>query len=213
SPPRAIVNEAFVRKFFGNENPLGRQFTKLANAPVWTEIAGIVHDTKYNSLRETPPPMIYVPYGRIRDWIPPQGHPGESMFLQVRGHQSVSSLAADLRRAAGQQFTIGEVSRQQQLIDDTLVRERLLASVASLFGGLALLLAAVGLMRNYELCSCPEEARAWASDGAGSRAQSHLRPHTSRFSGYCGPGPRCWDCGRSFQYSFGKSAAFRLGAQ
>lgn len=145
SPPRAIVNEAFVRKFFGNENPLGRQLTKLANAPVWTEIVGIVHDAKYNSLRENPPPMIYVSYGRITDWIPPQGHPGESMFLQVRGHQGPSSLAADLRREIGQQFTIGEVSRQRQLIDDTLVRERLLASVASLFGGLALLLAALGL--------------------------------------------------------------------
>lgn len=67
------------------------------------------------------------------------------MFLQVRGHGSAASLAGELRREIGQQFTIGEVSRQQQLIDDTLVRERLLAAVASLFGGLALLLAALGL--------------------------------------------------------------------
>ncbi len=145
SPRRVIVNEAFARKFFGNENPLGRRMTKLANAPDWAEITGIVEDAKYNSLRENPLPMIYVPYGRMADWIPPQGHPGESMFLQVRGHQTPSSLAVDLRREIGHQFTIGEVSRQQQLIDDTLVRERLLASVASLFGGLALLLAALGL--------------------------------------------------------------------
>jgi putative ABC transport system permease protein len=144
-PPRAIVNEAFVRKFFGNENPLGRQLTKLANAPVWTEIAGIVKDAKFGNLREAAPPMIYIPYGRITDWIRRQPHPGESMFLQVRGHQSMSSLAADLRRETGQRFTIGAVSRQQQLIDDTLVRERLLATVASLFGGLALVLAALGL--------------------------------------------------------------------
>ncbi len=144
SPMCAIVNEAFVHKFFGNENPLGRQLTKLANAPVWTKIVGIVKDAKFNSLRENPPPMIYVPYGRIADWIPPQG-PGLLGFLQVRGHQSPASLAADLRREIGQQFTIGEVSWQQQLIDDTLVRERLLASVASVFGGLALLLAALGL--------------------------------------------------------------------
>jgi predicted permease len=145
SPMCAVVNEAFVRKFFGDENPLGRQLTKLANAPVWTEIVGIVKDAKYGNLRENPPPMIYVSYGRITDWIPAQGHPGESMFLQVRGQQSLSSLTADLRREIGQRFTIGEVFRQQQLIDDTLVRERLLASVASLFGGLALLLATVGL--------------------------------------------------------------------
>jgi ABC-type antimicrobial peptide transport system permease subunit len=146
SPMRAVVNEAFVRKFFGRENPLGRQLTKLANAPVWTEIVGIVEDAKYSSLRENPPPMIYVPYGRIADWIPPQGHPGESLFLQVRGHQGLSSLlATDLHREVGQQFRIGEVFWQQQLIEDTLVRERLLAAIASLFGGLALLLAALGL--------------------------------------------------------------------
>jgi hypothetical protein len=97
---------------------------------MWAEIAGIVRDTKYGNLRGDPPPMIYVPYGRIRDWIVPQGHPGESMALQVLGQRSAASLAADLRREAGGQFTTGEVFRQQQLIDDTLVRERLLAAAA-----------------------------------------------------------------------------------
>jgi hypothetical protein len=145
SPASAVVNDAFARKFFGNENPLGHKLTKMANAPVWTQIIGIVQDAKYNSLRETVPPMVYVPYGRITEWIRAEAHPGLSMSLQVRGRQGVSSLAVDLRRKVGQQFTIGEVFRQQQLIDDTLVRERLLASVASLFGGLALLLAALGL--------------------------------------------------------------------
>lgn len=145
APRRVIVNEAFVRKFFGNENPLGRRLTQLANAPVWNEIAGIVKDAKYGNLREAAPPMIYIPYGKITDWLPQRAHPGESMFLQLRGRESMASLAADLRREAGPRFTIGEMSRQQQLIDDTLVRERLLASIASLFGGLALLLATLGL--------------------------------------------------------------------
>ena len=90
SPMCVIVNEAFVRKFLGSENPLGRKLTQLANAPVWTEIVGIVKDAKFSSLRENPPPMIYLPYGRITDWIPRQAHPGESMFLQVRGQQSRS---------------------------------------------------------------------------------------------------------------------------
>ncbi len=145
SPMRAIVNEAFACKFFASENPLGRRLTKLANAPVWTEIVGVVKDAKYDSLRESPPPMIYIPYSRITDWIPPQGHPGESMFLQVRGRLDAVSLAADLRSDIGQQFTIGEVSRQRRVIDDTLVRERLLATVGNLFGGLTLALAALGL--------------------------------------------------------------------
>ncbi len=145
SPASAIINEAFARKFFGSENPMGRKLTKMANAPAWTEIVGIVSDAKFNSLRDSAPPMVYVPYGRISQWIIPQAHPGLSMSLQVRGRQSLSSLASELHREAVPQFTVGEVTRQQQLIDDTLVRERLLASVASLFGGLSLLLAALGL--------------------------------------------------------------------
>ena len=82
APRCVIVNKAFVRKFFGNENPLGRRLTQLANAPVWNEIAGIVKDAKYPNLRNAAPPMIYIPYGRIADWLPQQAHPGESMFLQ-----------------------------------------------------------------------------------------------------------------------------------
>lgn len=145
SPACVVVNEAFAHKFFGGESPLGRQLTKLANAPIWAQIVGIVQNAKYNNLRGDPPSMIYVPFGHIRNWIAPQGHPGESMVLQIRGQQSAASLAADLRREAGAQFTIGEIFRQQQLIDDTLVRERLLASIGSIFGGLALLLAVTGL--------------------------------------------------------------------
>jgi ABC-type antimicrobial peptide transport system permease subunit len=89
--------------------------------------------------------MLYIPYARIAEWTPPQGRPGASFFLEVRGQQNVTSLAATLRQALGSRFTVDTVERQQQLISDTLVRERLLADVASLFGRLALLLAALGL--------------------------------------------------------------------
>ena len=145
APLYAIVNQTFARKFFNGQDPLGGKLTKLANSPVWTEIVGTVKDAKFSSLREVPPPMIYVPFGQMAAWLPPQAHPGESMFLHERGFQGVSSFAADLRRNLGRQFIVGEVFSQQQIIADTLVRERLLASVATLFGGLALLLAAVGL--------------------------------------------------------------------
>ncbi|MGC2660886.1 MAG: ABC transporter permease [Bryobacteraceae bacterium] len=145
SPATAIVNQAFVRKFFGDQNPLGRKLTKLANAPDWTEIVGVVRDVKVNSLREGAPPMIYIPYGRIDDWIAPQAHQDLSMFLQVRGHQDVSSLYSDLSQNVASRFTIGAVLRQKQLIGETLVRERLLANVATVFAALALVLAGAGL--------------------------------------------------------------------
>ncbi len=145
SPMVALVNEAFVRKFFGKENAIGRKLTKMANSPVWTEIVGVVADAKFASLREPAPPMMYLPYGRMAEWVPPQGHLGESMVLEERGHQTTASLAAELRREAGKRFAVGAVSAQEQIIGDTLVRERLLAEVASVFGGLAFMLTAFGL--------------------------------------------------------------------
>lgn len=141
----AIVNQAFAHKFFGGADPLGRKVTKMANEPVWTEIVGIVDDVKVNSLREAAPPMVYVPYGHITDWLPRQASPGRSMLLQVRGQQDVTSLSAELRRKIPSGFVVDGVFRQQQLVNDTLVRERLLANTASGFGALALTLAGVGL--------------------------------------------------------------------
>ena len=145
APAVAVVNRAFARKFFGAENPLGRRLTKMADSPNWTEISGIVEDTKMASMREVEPPIIYVPYGRMTVWIPPQGHPGFAMTLQAQARGGTTSFNSELRREAGSQFRIIKVSEEQRLIDDTLVRERLLATVAELFGTLSLALAALGL--------------------------------------------------------------------
>ncbi len=154
----AIVNQAFAHKFFGDEYPIGRKVTKTANEPLWTEIVGIVKDVKVSNLREAAPPMIYVPFSQITDWLPPQAHPDLSMFLQVSGRQALPILSAELRKLSS--FKVDGIFRQQQLIDDTLIRERLLADVAIVFGILALLLAGSGLygimsylvvQRRYEL--------------------------------------------------------------
>jgi ABC-type antimicrobial peptide transport system permease subunit len=132
----------------------------MANEPLWTEIVGTVKDVKINSLSEAAPPMIYVPFGRIADWLPSQARPGLSMFLQVSGRQDLPSLAAELHQKVPSNFVVDGIFRQQQLINDTLIRERLLANVSSIFGVLALVLAGSGLygimsylvvQRRYEL--------------------------------------------------------------
>ncbi len=117
----------------------------MANAPLWTTIAGVVQDAKFNDVRRPAPPLIYIPYGWFGQWIPPQFHPGHELSLQVRGPETQAALASWFRQQAGHRLVASEPIRERQLIDDTLVRERLLAKVASLFGVLALLLAALGL--------------------------------------------------------------------
>ncbi len=159
APPVVVVNQAFAHKFFGREAPIGRELTKLADHPLWTQIVGIAADAKFGSLRDAAPPAIYVPYGHVTKWMPPQARPGFAMSLQVRGQQEPSAFAGRLRREAGAQFTIGAVFPQQQFIDDTLIRERLVAGAASLFGVLSLLLAALGLygVMNYAVVQRRQE--------------------------------------------------------
>jgi predicted permease len=176
SPSVALVNRAFVRKFIADADPIGRKFTKMANSPVWTEIAGVVEDTKYNDLRENPPPMIYVPYGKIAEWIRPDSHPDLSMFLQVQGYRGRAMFSAELRNIAGQRFSVEDVNSQQQLVDDTLVRERLLANVAGIFACLAVVLAAMGLygIISYVTAGRRREFAIRTALGAAPRALWHL---------------------------------------
>src|SRR4029450_11036133 len=65
SPPVAIVNETFVRRFLPGANPLGRRVRNPSSAPgvlrPWMEVVGIVADATYLSLRATVPPTMYVP--------------------------------------------------------------------------------------------------------------------------------------------------------
>jgi predicted permease len=133
----AVVNESFVRGVFNGESPLGKRFAVDDRNPEWIEIAGVVEDIKYNDLRTEPPPMAYF---AMREF-------DERVTLQVRTRMDLGTLAPALRReiASAGPVRVERVTSQTRLIDDTLVRERLLASVSGLFAGLALVLSAIGL--------------------------------------------------------------------
>ncbi len=66
APKVAVINQAAARKFFPNENPIGRRFGTSAETSGDIEIVGVLRDVHYNSLREAPPPTMYVPYRAAR---------------------------------------------------------------------------------------------------------------------------------------------------
>ncbi len=140
APQVAIVNQTFARKFFPNEDVLGKRVTIIHNKRE-VEIIGVVADTKYMSQREEFQPLLYTPWQQEGEAI------GE-MYFALRTAGEPTALAAAVRqvvRELDSNLPVTEVSTQTARSQATLGQERLYARLLSFFGGLALLLAAIGL--------------------------------------------------------------------
>ena len=139
APRVAVVNEAAVRKFFANENPLGRRFGSNPETSDEIEVVGVVRDAKYNSVRDDAPATMYVPYT--------QGPVG-GMAFGVRTASDPAAAVNAIREAVRQvdaNVPLMNVSTQMEQIEGRIGQERLFAQAYALFGGLALVVAAVGL--------------------------------------------------------------------
>src|SRR6185436_13353670 len=136
----AIVSQTFARKFFPNDDVLGKRVTNtVGNHEV--EIIGIVADTKYESQREEIQPLLYTPWQQEGDVI------GE-MHFSLRTTGEPTTLAATLAQVVRQldpNLPVTNVTTQASRAQATLGQERLYARLLSFFGALALLLAAIGL--------------------------------------------------------------------
>ncbi len=139
----AIVNETFVRQYLSGEQPLG-QTVRLGSDPnTRYEIVGLVGDAVYTTPREGMQPTMYVPMAQRK---PTEFWATVLMTINTApGTRAVAEreIAEALRRAdPAIAFTFGTFD---QLVEATVTQERLIALVSAFFGGLALLLAAVGL--------------------------------------------------------------------
>lgn len=141
----AIVNEAFAERFLKDVNPVGRivREDRGSKGKLALEIVGVVENTVYRSVRESPPATIYLPLAQ-------EGESALAPFLNVV-----------VRPLSGSPATVAEgivaaisgvdpdlkltVRPMQDQVNATFNQERVLAMVAGVFAGLALLLAALGL--------------------------------------------------------------------
>jgi predicted permease len=138
APKVAIVNQTFARRFFPNDDVLGKRVTEGEGD---VEIIGVVADTKYMSQREELKPLLYTPWQQESSVI------GE-MHFALRTTGEPTALAATVRqvvRELDSNLPVIEVGTQAARSQATLGQERLSARLLSFFGGLALLLAAIGL--------------------------------------------------------------------
>jgi predicted permease len=139
-PLKVIVNEAFVRRFFPRAEPIGKLFGSAGTAPAkgQFEIAGVVSDAKYRSLREPMTPTSYT------IWKPG----GDQLQLVVRTVGRPESVIEPVRRALASvdpALPFTEINTMTEEIDASLAAERTTAALASTFGAVASALAAVGI--------------------------------------------------------------------
>lgn len=144
SPKVAIVNQVFVKKFLSrSKNAVGRQFRLDAPPGMpkpYYSVVGVVGNSVYNDLHEPFVPVMYLP--RAQD-----EHPGVGVTFLIRSRVSTASLANSVKNAiAGinPEVDVQFVVLRTQ-ISDSLVQDELMATLCGFFGGLAVLLAAIGL--------------------------------------------------------------------
>jgi Acidobacterial duplicated orphan permease len=143
SPQVAIVNQTFARQLANGANPVGKRFRVEAtpyDPETVYEIVGLVKDTKYLSLQETPSPIAFRPLSQ-------SPRPSPSGQILIRSNAPLPGLIASVKSTLAEinpdiQFTF-QVFKTQ--IQDSLLRERLMATLSSFFGFLAALLASIGL--------------------------------------------------------------------
>ena len=151
APVPVIVNKAFVQKYFPKANPLGVHFGAHEADPAkgdWAspgwEIIGVVSDAKYADLRSPINPTMYVPSS------------GGNTNFEVRTRANSTAVTASIRSVVSQMdsnLPVFNVHTQEELIDQLLFQERMIAKLSGFFGLLALLLACIGLygLLSYEV--------------------------------------------------------------
>jgi predicted permease len=140
SAPAVVVNQKFAEHFFKERPALGGhiRFGPAGEAPN-LEIVGIAGDAKYNEMREQAPEVAFVPVFQRPEFI-------ESLDIRTSG--DATALTAEVRRVLGEvdrNLPIRNVTTLSAQVERRLSQERLLTTLTSFFGALALLLASIGL--------------------------------------------------------------------
>jgi predicted permease len=155
SKPVAVVNEAFVKLFFPNENPIGKRFGHGSDAKHAAdyEIVGLAEDAKYTNLRAAAPPMFYLPLMQVAKFEEESQATAmlRSNYIQdivVRATGEPATIANGVRQALAEvdpNMTVIRTTTLDDQVSAVLNQDRLIARLTILFSALALTLACVGL--------------------------------------------------------------------
>ena len=142
SAPVVVINEAFARKYFPKEDPLGRHLSingDASSSPQWSEIVGVVGNVGEFTGQIAPRPDLFVPYLQ---------QPSSSMSLLVRVESGPEAFAASLRRAVwavDKDQAVASLRTMDRVVRDSRQGDDLMAEMMSAFAAVALAMAAIGI--------------------------------------------------------------------
>jgi predicted permease len=150
APPVAIVNESFVRRYLKGGPVLGRRVGGLLgpDSSIRAQIVGVVKDARYETMRGDIPPQTFIHYPQLFTVL--------GMNVYVRGNASADQTMTAIRRAVAEvdpSLAVYAMRTLDQQRDRSLGTDRMIALLATAFGGLATLLVAIGLygVLNYDV--------------------------------------------------------------
>ncbi len=138
SPAVMIVNQAFVRRFFAGRDPIG---TRIHGWGSWFRVVGVARDSKYHYLGETTPAYFYVPFRQIY-----REDMNLAFYVRARGApDAVLNMLRTQARDIDPNVTVFDAAPLKEFIGASLYPQKIAASLMTVLGSIALLLAAVGL--------------------------------------------------------------------
>jgi predicted permease len=133
----AIVNESFAREYFINRDPIGGRISREDDHTQWSSVVGVIGDVRDSALEKAPEPQIYNLDGDF-----------EGGYIAVRSTLPAKSLAATIRStlySIDPNLAVGDIQTMGDLESEASAQRRFQTSLLSVFAGIALFLALVGL--------------------------------------------------------------------